>query len=61
MIAIEAGHVCQNLYLATEAIGAGTCAILGYHQPALDALLELDGIDAFAVYLAPVGLPAPPP
>jgi SagB-type dehydrogenase family enzyme len=27
MIAQESGHVCQNLYLASEAIGAGTCAI----------------------------------
>lgn len=24
-ILVEAGHVCQNLYLACEAIGAGTC------------------------------------
>ena len=26
VIALDAGHVCQNLYLACEAIGAGTCA-----------------------------------
>ena len=24
---LDAGHVCQNLYLAAEAIGCGTCAI----------------------------------
>ena len=55
VIAIDAGHVCQNLYLACEAIGAGTCAIAAYDQEALDALLGVDGKDEFAIYLAPVG------
>jgi SagB-type dehydrogenase family enzyme len=55
MIAMEAGHACQNLYLACETISAGTCAILGYDQNKLDALLGLDGEDEFAIYLAPVG------
>ena len=55
VIAIDAGHVCQNLYLACEAIGAGTCAIGAYDQEVLDHLLRLDGEDEFAVYLAPVG------
>ncbi len=32
VIAIEAGHICQNLYLACEAIEAGTCAIAAYDQ-----------------------------
>ncbi|MHB0878044.1 MAG: SagB/ThcOx family dehydrogenase [Anaerolineae bacterium] len=55
LIALDAGHVCQNLYLACEAVGAGTCAIGAYNQAAVDALLGLDGKDEFAVYLAPVG------
>ena len=55
VIAIDAGHVCQNLYLACEAIGSGTCAIAAYDQEALDRLLRIDGKDEFAVYLAPVG------
>lgn len=55
---LDAGHMCQNLYLAAEAIGAGTCAIGAYDQDALDAFLGLDGEDEFAVYLAPVGIPA---
>ncbi len=54
-ILIDAGHVCQNLYLACEAIHAGTCAIAAYDQESLDELLEVDGEDEFAVYLAPVG------
>ena len=52
---IDVGHICQNLYLAAEALGAGTCAIGAYDQGAMDALLELDGADEYVVYLAPVG------
>jgi SagB-type dehydrogenase family enzyme len=55
VIALDAGHVCQNLYLACEAIGAGTCAVAAYHQELLDRLLRIDGQDEFAIYLAPVG------
>ncbi|WP_244154260.1 SagB/ThcOx family dehydrogenase [Desulfospira joergensenii] len=55
VIALDAGHVCQNLYLACEAIDAGTCAIAAYDQEELDELLGLDGEEEFAVYLAPVG------
>jgi SagB-type dehydrogenase family enzyme len=54
-IALDAGHVCQNLYLACEAIGAGTCAIAAYDQDKMDSLLGLDGKDEFAIYIAPVG------
>jgi len=55
VILIDAGHVCQNLYLACEAIQAGTCAVAAYDQELLDELLHIDGIDEFSVYLAPVG------
>jgi SagB-type dehydrogenase family enzyme len=54
-IALDAGHVCQNLYLACAAIGAGTCAVAAYHQELMDQLLRVDGQDEFAIYLAPVG------
>lgn len=55
MIAMDAGHVCQNLYLACGAIGAGTCAVDAYDQDKMDALLGVDGEDEFVVYVAPVG------
>lgn len=55
IIALDAGHLCQNLYLASEAIGAGTCAIGAYDQLKMDAVLEVDGEDEFAIYVAPVG------
>jgi SagB-type dehydrogenase family enzyme len=55
VIALDAGHVCQNLYLACAAIGAGTCAIAAYHQEGMDQLLRVDGQEEFVIYLAPVG------
>ena len=55
MIALDAGHLCQNLYLASEAIGAGTCAIGAYDQDKMDAILDVDGKEEFVIYAAPVG------
>jgi SagB-type dehydrogenase family enzyme len=55
LIALDAGHVCQNLYLASEAIGAGTCAVGTYNQKRVDAVVGVDGKEEFVVYLAPVG------
>jgi SagB-type dehydrogenase family enzyme len=55
VIALDAGHVCQNLYLACAAIGAGTCAVAAYHQQLMDRLVQVDGQEEFVIYLAPVG------
>lgn len=55
VILLDAGHACQNLYLACSAIGAGTCAVAAYNQSVTDKLLGVDGKDEFTVYLAPVG------
>lgn len=55
MIAMEAGHACQNLYLAAEAIGAGACAMLGYDQSSMDELIGVDGQEEFTIYLACIG------
>ncbi|MFW9918183.1 MAG: SagB/ThcOx family dehydrogenase [Candidatus Thorarchaeota archaeon] len=54
-ILIEAGHICQNLYLACEGIGAGTCAIAAYEQTTIDELIRVDGQDEMTVYISPVG------
>jgi SagB-type dehydrogenase family enzyme len=54
-ILISVGHICQNLYLACESIGAGTCATVAYQQEPLDDLIGVDGEEEFALYLAPVG------
>ncbi|MFP3999545.1 MAG: hypothetical protein ACLFUN_06845 [Desulfobacterales bacterium] len=38
---MDAGHVCQNLYLACEGIDCGTCAIAAYDQLYCDTVLSL--------------------
>ena len=55
VILLDAGHVCQNLYLACEKIEAGTCAVAAYDQDLVDRLLNLDGSNEFVIYLAAVG------
>lgn len=55
VIAMDAGHAAQNLYLGCEAIKSGTCAIAAYNQEYIDDCLGLDGINEFVIYLAPVG------
>lgn len=55
LIALDAGHICQNLYTAAGAIGAGTCSVGAYDQIKMNELLEVDGDDEFVIYMAPVG------
>ena len=54
-IHLDAGHVCQNLYLAGEAFDCGTCAIAAFDDETLNGLLDLDGEERFVVYLAALG------
>ncbi|HVN73422.1 MAG TPA: SagB/ThcOx family dehydrogenase [Methanoregula sp.] len=51
----DAGHVCQNLYLAAQAVGCGACAIAAYDDDAMHAILGIDRTDQFLIYLATVG------
>ncbi|MEX2442593.1 MAG: SagB/ThcOx family dehydrogenase [Alkalispirochaeta sp.] len=55
LILLDAGHVCQNLYLACESVSCGTCAVGAYDQQKTDHLLDVDGEEEFCVYAAPVG------
>jgi SagB-type dehydrogenase family enzyme len=52
---LDAGHICQNLYLASEAIEGGACAIGAFSDAELNDLLGLDGVEQFAVYLTATG------
>lgn len=56
-ILLDAGHLCQNLYLACEAMGLGTCGIGAYFQEQADSLIGVDGKTELTVYMAPVGFP----
>lgn len=52
---MDIGYVSQNLYLASESIGLGTCAIGAFRVHECDQLFELDGIDEFTILVSPVG------
>ena len=52
---LDAGHVCQNLYLAAGSIGGGACAIAAFSDEDMNRLLGLDGEDQFVIYLATMG------
>jgi SagB-type dehydrogenase family enzyme len=54
-ILLDAGHVCQNLYLAAEGIGCGVCAIAAYDDDLLNQAIGVDGHKIFAAYVATVG------
>jgi SagB-type dehydrogenase family enzyme len=52
---LDAGHVCQNLYLSAGSIGCGVCAMGAFDDDGINALLGLDGREQFVVYCATVG------
>lgn len=52
---LDAGHVCQNLYLAAQAVDCGVCAIAAFNDKAMDAALGIDGETQFTIYMATVG------
>lgn len=55
LITLDAGHICQNLYLAAEAIQCGVCAIGAFVAEWIHPVIGVDGEDEIPVYLAPVG------
>ena len=52
---LDAGHVCQNLYLLAESIGCGVCAIAAFDDDLANQALALDGVDQFVIYIASLG------
>lgn len=52
---LDAGHVCAHLYLAVQPVDCGCCGIAAFDDDGMNALLELDGVDEFVVYLGTVG------
>lgn len=52
---LDAGHLCQNLHLAAEAIDAGACAIGAFDDDAINAFVGVDGVEQFVIYVAALG------
>ena len=51
----DAGHICQNLYLACEDLGLGCCGIGAFFDDQVDSLLGLNSGEESTIYLAAVG------
>ena len=56
-IYMDAGHIAQNLYLAGTAAGIGVCAVGAFFDDQVNDLIEVDGVQETAVYLACAGSP----
>jgi len=52
---LDAGHTGQNLHLAAEAIGCGACMIGAFYDEGMNEILNLDGKNAFVIYMASLG------
>jgi SagB-type dehydrogenase family enzyme len=52
---IELGHVCQNLYLAAEAVSCGVCAIGAFNDEAMTRFLDINRQEQIVLYMATVG------
>ena len=56
-VLLEAGHIAQNLCLASAALDLGCLNVCGFFDDRLNDLLQLDGTDEAALYVAYVGHP----
>ncbi len=49
-VLIEAGHMAQNMYLVSAALGNKCCAIGGYLDSKVNKLLDIDGVTETIIY-----------
>ena len=54
-ILLEAGHIGQNLYLVSEALGLKCCALGGTRDENLEKLIDIDGVTESVVYAIAIG------
>jgi SagB-type dehydrogenase family enzyme len=52
---LDAGHVCQNLYLVAQQLNCGTCAIAAFDDEMMNEILKVDGEHRFVIYMGTFG------
>jgi SagB-type dehydrogenase family enzyme len=52
---LDAGHICQNLMLAATALNLGVCPVGAFFDGEVERLVQVDGVEEAALYLAAVG------
>jgi SagB-type dehydrogenase family enzyme len=55
-IFLDAGHICQNVLLAAQATGYGSCPVAAFFDTDLNYILEVDGVEETSIYAASVGV-----
>jgi SagB-type dehydrogenase family enzyme len=55
---MEAGCICQNIYLQATALQLGTVAVGAFNDDSLNGFLDVDGQSEAALLMMPVGFPA---
>ncbi len=55
---LDAGHIAQNLALASVALGLGTCQIGALFDDEVNQILSVDGESESVVYMSVVGTPS---
>ncbi len=56
-IFIDAGHIAENLALASVYVDLGSCQIGAFFDDEVNEIFDLDGVNESAIYLSPVGFP----
>jgi SagB-type dehydrogenase family enzyme len=54
-ILLDAGHICQNMMIAAEAVGCGSCAVAAIYDSEINQLLRIDDEEESILYAASVG------
>jgi len=54
---LDAGHIAQNLALAAQALGLGSCQIAALYDDEVNEIIGVDGLEESAVYMSAVGKP----
>lgn len=54
-IFLDVAHIAQNLALASEGLGLGSCQIGAIYDDEMNAVLDLDGVTESVIYLSTVG------
>jgi SagB-type dehydrogenase family enzyme len=57
-IYLDAGHIAQNLALATVSLNLGSCEIGALYDDQVNKILDIDGTDESVICMAVVGCPA---
>lgn len=54
-ILVEAGHMAQNFYLISNALGLSICSVGGYMDDKVNNLIDLDGVSESVIYVIALG------